>query len=77
MQILTAAQAKQARASLELSQAVIATAIGIDRPLLGSFERTVVVLNDEALTRLRDFYLAEGLKHESPPQTAKGARSLR
>jgi len=56
MTILTPDEAKQARAAVGLSQSKVAQATGISRTNLALFEVKKYLLDDAALTALKQFY---------------------
>jgi hypothetical protein len=60
MTILTPSEAKQARAAVELSQSKVAQATGISRTNLALFEVNKYLLDDAALTALKQFYQDTG-----------------
>lgn len=83
--ILTPDEAKQARAAIGLSQSKVAQATGISRTNLALFEVKKYLLDDQALTLLKQFYQDAGHSFtdsptieqpESPPESpAKQPRS--
>lgn len=60
MTILTPDEAKQVRATVGLSQSKVAQAIGISRTNLALFEVKKYLLDDTALTSLKQFYQDTG-----------------
>jgi transcriptional regulator with XRE-family HTH domain len=66
--VLSATQAKDARAALALSQGKVASDLKINRAYLSLFESGRYVLPDSVLTALREYYEQHGHTFEKAPK---------
>src|SRR5258708_39565616 len=75
-QVLTAQQAKSARTAAQLSQGKVASDLGINRSYLSLFESGKYVLDDNTLTRLRDYYQDHGASVDDAPGAVDNAKTI-